>query len=132
MRVRRVGAASRLAFAGREGVARLGVVAQVFAEHEVVRPLRTPGFDQIELKGAAGMDVALDAGEIVARGRLVAQRLQRLRLVQLLVTEIAERAGLTERTFFRYFPDKREVLFGGQDRLRELYALTIAAARSTG
>ena len=27
------------------------------------------------------------------------------------VTEIAEQAGLTERTFFRYFVDKREVLF---------------------
>ena len=27
--------------------------------------------------------------------------------------EIAERAGLTKSTFFRYFPDKREVLFGG-------------------
>lgn len=26
--------------------------------------------------------------------------------------EIAERAGLTKSTFFRYFPDKREVLFG--------------------
>ncbi|MFJ5636294.1 TetR/AcrR family transcriptional regulator [Streptomyces goshikiensis] len=29
------------------------------------------------------------------------------------VSEIAERAGLTKSTFFRYFPDKREVLFGG-------------------
>ncbi|MBZ4319600.1 TetR/AcrR family transcriptional regulator [Streptomyces huiliensis] len=28
------------------------------------------------------------------------------------VIEIAERAGLTKSTFFRYFPDKREVLFG--------------------
>ncbi|MFH8407138.1 TetR/AcrR family transcriptional regulator [Streptomyces sp. NPDC018019] len=27
------------------------------------------------------------------------------------VVEIAERAGLTKSTFFRYFPDKREVLF---------------------
>ncbi|WP_405795319.1 helix-turn-helix domain-containing protein [Streptomyces sp. NBC_01506] len=26
---------------------------------------------------------------------------------------IAERAGLTKSTFFRHFPDKREVLFGG-------------------
>ncbi|MFK0175208.1 TetR/AcrR family transcriptional regulator [Streptomyces xanthochromogenes] len=29
------------------------------------------------------------------------------------VIEIAEHAGLTKSTFFRYFPDKREVLFGG-------------------
>jgi AcrR family transcriptional regulator len=43
------------------------------------------------------------------------------------VAEIAERAGLTERTFFRYFRDKREVLFAGQGRLLELYAAAIAA-----
>ncbi len=37
------------------------------------------------------------------------------------VAHIAERAGLTERTFFRHYADKREVLFTGaseiQDRL---------------
>lgn len=33
------------------------------------------------------------------------------------VVEIAERAGLTRRTFFRYFADKREVLFAGSERL---------------
>jgi AcrR family transcriptional regulator len=32
---------------------------------------------------------------------------------QTTVAEIAGRAGLTERTFFRHFTDKREVLFGG-------------------
>jgi AcrR family transcriptional regulator len=37
------------------------------------------------------------------------------------VAEIAERAGLTERTFFRHFADKREVLFSGQDALSELF-----------
>jgi AcrR family transcriptional regulator len=37
------------------------------------------------------------------------------------VAEIAKRAGLTERTFFRHFADKREVLFGGQDALLELF-----------
>ena len=34
------------------------------------------------------------------------------------VAEIAERAGLTERTFFRYFADKREVLFAGAETLQ--------------
>ena len=31
--------------------------------------------------------------------------------------QIAARAGVTERTFFRHFPDKREVLFDGQNAL---------------
>jgi len=35
------------------------------------------------------------------------------------VAEIAERAGLTERTFFRHFADKREVLFYGSKALQE-------------
>jgi len=38
---------------------------------------------------------------------------------QATAAEIAARAGLTERTFFRHFADKREVLFGGSDLLRE-------------
>lgn len=32
---------------------------------------------------------------------------------QTTVVDIAARAGLTERTFFRHYADKREVLFGG-------------------
>ena len=39
---------------------------------------------------------------------------------QTTVAEIAERAGLTERTFFRYFADKREVLFSGAATLQDL------------
>jgi len=34
---------------------------------------------------------------------------------QTTAAQIAARAGVTERTFFRHFPDKREVLFDGQD-----------------
>src|SRR5579862_2471881 len=44
------------------------------------------------------------------------------------VAEIAERAGLTERTFFRHFADKREVLFGGAGMLQELLVSAVAAA----
>jgi len=44
------------------------------------------------------------------------------------VAEIAERAGLTKSTFFRYFPDKREVLAAGQDTLCKLIEEGIATA----
>jgi AcrR family transcriptional regulator len=44
------------------------------------------------------------------------------------VAEIAERAGLTERTFFRYFTDKREVLFAGAGVLQELLVSKVADA----
>jgi AcrR family transcriptional regulator len=47
---------------------------------------------------------------------------------QTTVAEIARRAGLTERTFFRHFADKREVLFWGAGALRELLVSTVAAA----
>src|SRR5664279_2717020 len=38
---------------------------------------------------------------------------------QTTVADIAERAGLTARTFFRHFADKREVLFAGSGSLQE-------------
>src|ERR1700756_3155598 len=45
------------------------------------------------------------------------------------VNEIAERAGgLTKTTFFRHFPDKREVLFAGQEVHSRLLADGVAAA----
>ena len=50
---------------------------------------------------------------------------------QTTVAEIAGRAGLTERTFFRYFADKREVLFGGSADLQELLVRTVADQPAT-
>jgi AcrR family transcriptional regulator len=44
------------------------------------------------------------------------------------VTQIAERAGVTKSTFFRHFPDKRELLVAGQETLSQLLADGIAAA----
>ena len=47
------------------------------------------------------------------------------------VAQIAQRAGLTKSTFFRHFPDKREVLFAGQDDFFQRPADAIRAAPST-
>ncbi|WP_212998542.1 TetR family transcriptional regulator [Winogradskya consettensis] len=49
---------------------------------------------------------------------------------QTMVADIAGRAGVTARTFFRYFTDKREVLFAGASELerRALEALAEAPA----
>jgi AcrR family transcriptional regulator len=44
------------------------------------------------------------------------------------VAQIAERAGVTKSTFFRYFPDKRELLAAGQETLSRLLAEGIAEA----
>ena len=46
------------------------------------------------------------------------------------VADIAARAGLTERTFFRHFADKREVLFGGSAALQDLLVRSVAEAPS--
>ena len=47
---------------------------------------------------------------------------------QTTVAEIARRAGLTERTFFRHFADKREVLFGGAAQLQDFLVGALASA----
>jgi AcrR family transcriptional regulator len=44
------------------------------------------------------------------------------------VAAIAERAGVTERTFFRHFADKREVLFGGGTALQDVIIAGVQTA----
>jgi len=66
-----------------------------------------------------------------ARGRLERAALElyvERGFEQTTVAEIARHAGLTERTFFRHFADKREVLFSGSSALVQLLAERIAAA----
>ncbi|MFE1798677.1 TetR/AcrR family transcriptional regulator [Streptomyces sp. NPDC059517] len=47
------------------------------------------------------------------------------------VAQIAERAGVTKSTFFRHFPDKRELLVAGQETLSRLLTEGIAEAPGT-
>jgi len=45
------------------------------------------------------------------------------------VAHIAERAGLTERTFFRHYADKREVLFTGASELQDRLVSSVRDAQ---
>jgi AcrR family transcriptional regulator len=78
-----------------------------------------------------GYDRGMSRWEPNARGRLEQAALElyiERGFEQTTVAEIAKRAGLTERTFFRHFADKREVLFWGQSALQDLVVTTIASA----
>src|SRR5882757_6856425 len=69
-----------------------------------------------------------------ARGRLelaAMELFQKLGYARTTVEGIAARAGLTERTFFRYFADKREVLFSGSPDLEKFIVETIGGAPKT-
>ena len=44
--------------------------------------------------------------------------------------DIAARAGVTERTFYRHFPDKREVLFAGSVSLDDVVTETVRSLPS--
>nr|WP_223242786.1 TetR/AcrR family transcriptional regulator [Streptomyces sp. CBMA123] len=43
---------------------------------------------------------------------------------------IAERAGVTDRTFYRHFKDKSEVLFGAESRIEQLLVDAVTASKS--
>jgi AcrR family transcriptional regulator len=68
-----------------------------------------------------------------ARGRLEKAAMELFEergYVRTTVEDIAARAGLTERTFFRYFADKREVLFSGSKELEKGIVNSIEGAPS--
>ncbi len=80
---------------------------------------------------AISYDRGMSRWEPDARGRLEQAALAlygERGFEQTTVAEIARRAGLTERTFFRYFADKREVLFWGAGTLQEFLVSTVASA----
>ena len=88
----------------------------------------------------AGMSVTVIAGRYHAamarwepdsRGRLEQAAFDHYRdrgFDRTTVAEIAERAGVTERTFFRHFTDKREILFSGAALLQALLVDAVAGA----
>jgi AcrR family transcriptional regulator len=80
---------------------------------------------------AVEYDRAMSRWEPNARGRLEQAALElygERGFEQTTVAEIAARAGLTERTFFRHFADKREVLFWGAGALQEFLVSAVAGA----
>jgi AcrR family transcriptional regulator len=72
-------------------------------------------------------DATCYAENVPRSGKVVRDRLQQAALElfiehgfdQTTTERIAARAGVTERTYFRHFADKREVLFDGEAELRE-------------
>src|SRR3954447_2281333 len=84
--------------------------------------------------GAIAMIGGVSRWEPDAQGRLQAAALELFEergFEQTTVEDIATRAGLTKRTFFRHFADKREVLFGGGEDFRAVFVDTLAAVAPT-
>jgi AcrR family transcriptional regulator len=82
-------------------------------------------------------DIASDKLRVIARWTPDARtRLQEAALALLdehgyeatTAAQIAARAGLTERTFFRHFADKREVLFANEDAMQAALVAGVHAA----
>jgi AcrR family transcriptional regulator len=80
------------------------------------------------------MDRPMSRWEPNARGRLEQAALELFDergFNEVTVAQIAARASLTERTFFRHFTNKREVLFWGQSDLQALLKKVLADALLT-
>jgi len=78
-----------------------------------------------------GMILLMSRWEPNARGRIAQAAMElyaKRGFERTTAAEIAKRAGVTERTFFRHFADKREVLFGGSAVLQELMVNAVASA----
>ncbi len=81
--------------------------------------------------GVMGMIMVVSRWEPNPRGRLEQAALELFGergFEQTTVEDIAKRAGLTKRTFFRHYSDKREALFGGAEELKELFVTTLVSA----
>lgn len=83
------------------------------------------------IRAGHALTVSVVSATSTAMGRWKPNALERLQLAAIelfsehgydrtTVGEIAARANLTERTFFRYFVDKREVLFSGAEQLEKI------------
>jgi AcrR family transcriptional regulator len=69
-----------------------------------------------------------------ARGRLAKAAMELYAeqgFEQTTVAQIAARAGLTERTFFRHYADKREVLFYGTEMMQHLLVEAVGSGCAT-
>jgi AcrR family transcriptional regulator len=81
--------------------------------------------------GVINYDRTMGRWEPNARGRLMDAALKLYvehGFEQTTVAEIAKEARLSERTFFRHFADKREVLFWGSGELQNVLVSRVASA----